>query len=178
MIEIKTVLFPFSKIFKEGAYEQFVERWEKKKLTQQEIRTIECLLREYAYIFKREQLIESLEYTKNMYSMVLKRNEREKNAWTKAVGNAFGKIASWVDIRSKSGNMLLRLFTASLSVLRKELNPDHDKKRVSRSCSRKTNKKNQWETDPDDSNDKVDDISSMTIEEQIEKFDLHRDTYF
>lgn len=193
-VTLAHALSPLGEVFEPASYERFIERWADKKLTQREIEAISYALYEYNYIFKRARLLASLERADYAYSTflqakkninfakdeVLKQLLRRgigENAWLAAVSYAFNEFASEVSTRSESGKMVFKLFMASLSVLRKELEPGGRKKTPELHDQAEGDEEETWDDEPEEALVTKLDPSLMTIEEQIQKFNLHRDTY-
>lgn len=190
-ITLARALSPLSEVFEPASYDRFLQRWEAKSLTQREIEAISYSLYEYSYIFKRPRMVAMLERAQYAYLALVqaKNNVRTTrdatilqllrtntggNPWLAAVKYAFGEVDSQVNTRSESGKMVFRLFMASLSVLRAE----------QESSSTKKTPEHHEDFYPEIEDEEVAEVvrtpdpSVMTLEQQIETFNLNPDTYF
>lgn len=193
-LTLAQALSPLSNVFEPASYNRLVKRWASKKdLTLEDIQTISHVLHEHRYLFNRESLNQALNRTKYAYSIFIQSQnnglvqvqdpELSKmikdgvgaNLWLAAITYAFHKGAPLVSLGSESGRITFKLFMASLSIIKREQKPNPAQKSSKKSSKLRSPigyAAEQDETAP------VLDASTMTLEEQIQKFNLHRDTYW
>lgn len=193
-ITLAYALAPLRDVFEPAAYDRFIERWTEKSLTERELQAIINVFNEHAYTFKRAQLIVGLERAQYAYSVFTQAHTNlslvqdtalarilklgiGNNPWLAAVSYSFHEHFPEVNTRTESGKMTFKLFMAVLSVLKTESSGAGAKK-VPRDHDDESGHDEVFLNERDEKSVQEDnDLSSMSIEEQIEKFNLHRDTY-
>ncbi len=152
------------------SFDNLLDRWNKKKLSQNELDIIEKVFARYSRLFEHDRVRTLLRETGTTYQFLLSQKPSDEatntapedahraNDWVHALEYVFAVHEPTIDLRTDTGKMIKRLYLSVFASIRAE---------------------NKLEKDSTgDSSGGSQDISDMTLEEQVEKLDLKPETYF
>lgn len=180
---ISQILAPFKNIFESQSYQSFVKRWSDKNFNEKEIRSLGSAVSTHSFLFQRPKLMFALagieaDYKKmsdtRTQTIFMPDDEFKKrilieipeNTWKTAVRLQFDRLTT-VNTRTELGKMVYKLFFSSITILNTE------QKRI-----REREEVEVLQKFIEEDTGSAIDVSTLTLEEQVEYFHLHWDTYF